>query len=90
VPAIVLSATWNTMKETDQNVRNDLIPLADASAIYGFSHAYLANLARNGRLKAQKLGSIWVTTPVDIEAYIRSRKRIGVFREDVRLVESPR
>jgi hypothetical protein len=78
------------MKNTDQNVRNDLIPLADASAIYGFSHAYLANLARNGRLKAQKLGSIWVTTPADVEAYIRSRKKIGVFRDDVRLGNFPR
>lgn len=63
--------------------KNRLIPLVQASEIYGFNHAYLATLARNGRLKAQKISSIWVTTPTDVENYIRSRKKVGVYREDI-------
>ena len=71
--------------QNSQNEKNRLIPLVQASTLYGFNHAYLATLARNGRLKAQKLGSIWVTTPADVEEYIRSRKKVGVYREDIKL-----
>lgn len=66
-----------------QDEKTRLIPLAQASNLYGFNHAYLANLARSGRLKAQKLGSIWVTTPGDVEEYIRSRRKVGVYRDDI-------
>lgn len=70
-----------------EKTRNDekkrLISLSDASVQYGFSQAYLATLARKGRLRAQKLGSIWVTTPDDMETYISSRKKVGVYREDI-------
>lgn len=72
------------MAEKMQNdVKDRLISLADASALYGFKQAYLATLARKGRLRAQKLGSIWVTTPADMEAYIISRKKVGVYRDDI-------
>jgi len=71
------------MTEATQTDKQTLIPLTQAAEAYGFSHAYLANLARNGRLQARKLGSIWVTTPADIETYIRSRKKVGLYRDDV-------
>lgn len=72
------------MAQTTQTSGKDrLISLADASALYGFKQAYLATLARKGRLRAQKLGSIWVTTPADMEAFISSRKKVGAFREDI-------
>lgn len=74
------------MAEKMQNDGKDrLISLADASALYGFKQAYLATLARKGRLRAQKLGSIWVTTPADLEAYISSRKKVGAFRDDIQV-----
>jgi len=60
-----------------------LISLAEASEIYGFNPQYLSELARKGRLQARKLGDIWVTTPADVEEYIRSRKRRGRYRNDV-------
>ena len=60
-----------------------LISLAEASELYGFSHDYLGNLARSGRLSAFKLGSMWVTTPDNVEAYITSRKKMGVYRDDI-------
>lgn len=69
-----------------ENVDKDkLISLATASELYGFNQAYLATLARKGRLKAIKPGSEWLTTSAYVEAYIRSRKRRGVYRDDVQV-----
>ena len=65
--------------------KDRLISLPEAAEIYGFSADYLGHLARKGRLKAQKVGNTWVTTPADIEVYIRSRKQRGLFREDIEL-----
>jgi len=60
-----------------------LISLAEASEIYGFSQDYLSLLARKGRLKAVKIARNWLTTPADVEEYIRSRKRRGRYRDDI-------
>lgn len=65
--------------------KSRLISLAEAAETYGFSQDYLGNLARKGRLKAQKVGSMWVTTPANIEAYIQSRQERGVYRDDIQL-----
>ncbi len=74
-------------EKRDNGSKSRLISLADASKLYGFKQAYLATLARKGRLRAQKLGSIWVTTPANIEAYIGSRKKVGVYRDDIQIEE---
>ena len=71
--------------ETTNDDKNRLISLPEAAKIYGFSPNYFGNLARKGRLKAQKVGNSWVTTPKDVEEFIRSRKERGVFREDIYL-----
>lgn len=71
------------MPEPDNKTR--LISLADAAALYGLNADYLRTLAQRGRLKAHKVGNIWVTTPVDIEEYIRSRRKRGVYRSDIEL-----
>ena len=67
------------------NDKNRLISLPEAAEIYGFHSEYLGNLARKGRLKAQKIGGRWVTTPQDVENFIRSRKKRGVYRDDIHL-----
>ncbi len=66
-----------------QNDKTRLISLSEAAELYGFSVNYLGNLVRKGRLNAQKVGNYWVTTPTDVEDFIRSRKNRGVFREDI-------
>ena len=71
------------MSDTDDKTR--LISLAEAAKLYGFSQDYLGNLARKGRLDAQKVGSMWVTTPASVEAYIQSRQERGVYRDDIQL-----
>ena len=60
-----------------------LISLAEASELYGLSTSYLRQIARKGRLEAQKVGRDWVTTPADVEAYIRSRDKRGLYRDDI-------
>ena len=65
--------------------KSRLISLPEAAELYGFNPAYLTQLAKRSRLKAQKIGTFWVTTPQDVEDYIRSRQKRGVFRDDIRL-----
>jgi hypothetical protein len=71
--------------KADKKDRDRLISLATASELYGFNQAYLATLARKRRLKAIKPGSEWLTTPADVEDFISSRKRRGVYRDDIQV-----
>ncbi len=68
---------------TDINDKTRLISLPEASGLYGLSHSYLKQLAQKGRLQAQKIGGIWLTSPNDVEIYIASRQKRGAFREDL-------
>lgn len=70
-------------KSNAQEDKTRLISLPEASKLYGISHSYLRSIAKNGRLQAQKVGNSWVTTPNDVEEYIASRKRRGVYRTDL-------
>ena len=69
------------MNDTDDKTR--LISLPEAGELYGFNADYLTQLAKRGRLEAQKVGRFWVTTPNDVEDYIRSRQKRGVYRDDI-------
>ena len=69
------------MNDTDDKTR--LISLPEGAELCGLSHSYLKQLAQKGRLKAQKIGGVWLTTPRDIETYISSRQKKGAFREDL-------
>lgn len=71
------------MPEPDDKTR--LISLPEAAVLYGFNSDYLGQLASRGRLKAQKVGKMWVTTPQDIEEYIASRKKKGAYRDDIQI-----
>jgi hypothetical protein len=62
-----------------------LISLPEAAELYGFHSEYLSQLARKGRLKARKIGKMWVTTPLDVEEFINSRQRRGAYRDDIEL-----
>jgi len=68
---------------TDTTDKTRLISLPEAAELYGFSPVYLSHLARKGRLNARKIGTNWLTTPNDVEVYIASRQKRGVFREDI-------
>ena len=79
-----MNGEWRMMNDTNED-KEQLIGLAEASEMYGFSRIYLAELARRGRLEAEKVGNMWVTTPAYVEAFIRSREKRGVYRDDIQL-----
>jgi len=64
--------------------KDELISLSQAGKIYGFSTSYLRELAIRGRMKAKKIGSQWLTTPKDVETYIKSRKVTGVYKKSIK------
>jgi hypothetical protein len=51
----------------------ELISLAEASKLSGFSVSYLREIAQRGRLKAKKISTVWVTTSAAIEVYRHTR-----------------
>ena len=59
----------------------DLLTLSQAAKAYGYSSDYLRRLAEKGRLKADKLGSQWLTTSGDVEAFLVSREKRGVYKK---------
>ena len=73
------------MSDEQNTDKTRLISLAEAADLYGFDQRYLATLARKGRLKAQKIGNSWAVTPQDIEIFITSRQKRGVYRDDIQL-----
>jgi hypothetical protein len=70
---------------TTPDDKDRLISLAESAEIYGFNAKYLGNLAKRGRLKAQKVGNSWVTTPKDLEDFIASRQKRGLYRDDIQI-----
>jgi excisionase family DNA binding protein len=69
------------VNDTDDKTRQ--ISLPEAAKLYGFNSDYLRTLAQKGRLKAHKVGPLWVTTARDVENYIASRQKRGVYRRDI-------
>lgn len=51
----------------------ELISLQEAAEYSGLSRHSLSTYMRNGRLRAKKLGNVWVTTRVAIDQYLASR-----------------
>lgn len=52
---------------------DDLITLSQAAQISGLKQVSLQSYAAKGRLKAKKLGKIWVTTYAHLYEYLESR-----------------
>ena len=71
--------------DTNENDKDRLISLADAGKIYGFSPNYLRQLIHRNRLKARKIGGVWLTTCAHIEEYIKDRQQRGAYRDDIDL-----
>jgi len=51
----------------------ELISLQEAAEYAGLEKTTLHNYARRGRLKAKRLGPIWVTTRAAVDKYLSSR-----------------
>jgi len=70
-------------ESNSQDDKTRLISLPEAAELYGLNHSYLRTLVKKGQLRAQKIGTSWVTTPHDVEAYIGSRQQRGAYRDDL-------
>jgi hypothetical protein len=66
-------------KETKSN-SNEYISLTEASKLCAYSQEYLSLRARQGKLKAIKMGRNWVTTQEWLEDYIKQIKQIKQIR----------
>jgi excisionase family DNA binding protein len=51
----------------------ELISLQDAAEYAGLAKRSLHNYAQQGRLKAKKIGRMWVTTRAAVDEYLQSR-----------------
>lgn len=69
--------------QLNESDKDRLISIADAAKIYSLSPVYLRHLALRKRLKAEKIGGIWLTTRASVEDYIKSRQKRGVYRDDI-------
>jgi hypothetical protein len=66
----------NPINSEDTFTVGDLISLAEAAKLSGFSTKYLRDIAEKGRLKAKKIGRNWVTTLAAVEEYRKNRTHI--------------
>jgi len=55
--------------------REELISLSEAAAISGLSLKHLGLLARQGKLRARKIGRNWVTTKKAVAEYLRDSEK---------------
>lgn len=62
----------------------ELLTLTQAGKRYGFSGDYFRRLAEKGRLKARKVGHLWLTTSHDVETFIVSREKRGVYKKRIK------
>jgi excisionase family DNA binding protein len=60
-------------EELDPLAVGELISLQEAAVYCRLSKHSLLTYARNGRLKAKKIGSQWVTTKAAVDEYMLSR-----------------
>jgi excisionase family DNA binding protein len=63
---------------------DDLVTLAQAADLYGYSGDYLRRLAEKGRLGARKIGHHWLTTAGDVESFLSTREKRGVYKKRVK------
>jgi excisionase family DNA binding protein len=63
----------NLQPQQDPLTIGELISLQDAAEYAGLAKRSLHNYAQQGRLKAKKIGRMWVTTRTAVDEYLQSR-----------------
>ena len=63
----------NAQPEHDPLTVGELITLQEAAEYASLTRDTLLNYVRRGRLKARKMGWMWVTTRAAVDEYMRSR-----------------
>lgn len=65
--------TNNPQDEQDPLTLGELISLQQAAEYAGLTRDALQGYIRRGRLKAKKIGWMWVTTRAAVDEYLQSR-----------------
>ncbi len=68
-------------KPVDSLTVGELISLQEAAEYAGLTRKSLRNYALQGRIRARKLGSQWVTTRASIDEYLASRSDENIPRK---------
>ena len=50
-----------------------LLPISEAAKQTPYTEAFLRQLARNGKLKAMKIGRDWLITPTDLKTFLNQQ-----------------
>lgn len=58
-----------------KSVQSDLLTVPEAAEIVGVSRAYIARLAKEGRIRALLKGKVYLITESALESYMRDRNR---------------
>jgi len=62
---------------SEEDTTKDLISLAEASKLSGFSPAHLRLLVKQGKVWGIKIGRDWVTTTSSLQKYLDSDRLPG-------------
>lgn len=62
---------------TSEDAAEQLITLAEAVELSGFTQSHLRLLARQGKLWARKLGRDWLTTEAAVKEYLATERKTG-------------
>jgi hypothetical protein len=68
-------------ESVDPLIIGELISLADAADYANLSRHSLSTYMRKGRLRAKKIGNVWVTTRAAVDEYLSSRKLENIPRK---------
>ncbi len=63
----------NNQEPVDPLTVGELITLAEAAEYAGLNRGSLKDYIKRGRLKARKMGNLWVTTRAAVDEYLASR-----------------
>ena len=67
----------HTSTNTQFNINDDLISLAEAAELSGMSQSHIRLLVRTGKILGKKIGRNWVTTEESLRNYLATDRRPG-------------
>ena len=68
----------STTPQPDPLTIGELISLAEAAELSGFTPDFLKKLAQTGKLRARKIGRNWATTVASVEIYKANRNEKNI------------
>ena len=77
MPLSETTMSEHTSTNTQPNINDDLISLAEAAELSGMSQSHIRLLVRTGKISGKKIGRNWVTTEESLRTYLATDRRPG-------------